>query len=298
MSHHRQPGAEAPGLGGEAGDVAAADQLAAHVDACRVAQRDAFGQQALGVLALMDAFEFGQLRLVVHAQRFRHARRLRAHHRNAVAYGGGDHVGQVVLALGVVVRQLVEPAGELAAGHDHDAGVHFADGALGVGGILLLDDAHDAAFAVAHDAAIAGRVVEADGEDGELVVAGRFGQLDQRVGAQQRHVAVKYEYRLVARQMRQRLADRVTGAELLGLQRPVDREIGEGRAHCVATVAVHHAGVRRVQGRCGAQHMPEQRAVRQGLQHLGQGGAHALALPGCQNDDLHRTPYGGKPRGF
>ena len=95
-----------------------------------------------------------------------------------------------------------------------------------------------------------------------------------------------------------RLPDGVTGTQLFGLQGPLHLGVGEGGAHRIAAVTEHDTGVRGLEGRCGTQHVPKQRAVRQGLQYLGQGGAHALALTGCKNDDLHRAPYGGKPRGF
>jgi hypothetical protein len=62
------------------------------------------------------------------------------HHRHAVGHGELDHVGQVVLALGVAVVQPRQPAFEQAGRHGHDAAVDLVDLALGLGGVLLLDD--------------------------------------------------------------------------------------------------------------------------------------------------------------
>ena len=79
-----------------------------------------------------------------------------------VTVGHGNDVGQIELALGILVVQTRQPAAQLAAvGHQH-ASVHLADGELLGVGILLLDDADHLAI-VAHDAAIAGRVVQHHG---------------------------------------------------------------------------------------------------------------------------------------
>src|SRR5690606_4200846 len=50
-------------------DIPPAQQAAADVDACRVGQRHAGFQQCVGLLALVDPFEFGLLDAAVHAQR-------------------------------------------------------------------------------------------------------------------------------------------------------------------------------------------------------------------------------------
>ena len=123
-----------------------------------------------GFLAV-HPLEFGELRLAVHPERFPDGRGLDRAHRNAFADRSRDHVGQVVLALRVVVAERPEPAREVARREDHDAGAHLAQRALGRGGVLLLHDAlHRAAFA--HDAAIAGRVVERHGDERDAVAGG------------------------------------------------------------------------------------------------------------------------------
>src|SRR3546814_10029113 len=71
-----------------------------------------------------------------------------------------EHVGQVVLALRVVDGQALQPALERHRVGGKDAGVDGADVALFLGGVLVFDDGADAAFRVAHDAAVAGRVLE------------------------------------------------------------------------------------------------------------------------------------------
>src|SRR3990172_596430 len=79
---------------------------------------------------------------------------MRAGYGDSGGRGEGDDAGEVVLALGVVVRQPREPGFQLRRGHDHDAGVHLPDRLLGVGRVLLLDDARNRA-GFAHHAAVA-----------------------------------------------------------------------------------------------------------------------------------------------
>ena len=102
-------------------------------------------------------------------------------HRHAVGHGQTDHVGQVVLALGVVVVDAGQPVLEPGGRRGQDACVDFLDGALGLGGVLVLDDAADLAGGVAHDAAVAGGIVQHLGEHGGAIAA-RGQQAAQRVG--------------------------------------------------------------------------------------------------------------------
>ena len=62
-------------------------------------------------------------------------------------------IGQVILALAVVVLQLVEGVEQVGAGEDVRAHVHFGDSPLLVGGVLFLDDALKLAGRVADDPA-------------------------------------------------------------------------------------------------------------------------------------------------
>ena len=71
-----------------------------------------------------------------------------------------DDVGQVVLALRVVVPERASHVRQLRGRRGHDAGVDLADRALARRRVLLLDDLPHRAARIAHDAAVAGRVVE------------------------------------------------------------------------------------------------------------------------------------------
>ena len=121
----------------------------------------------------------------------------------------------------------------------------------------------------------------------------------QGVDARQRHVAVQDQRRHGVQQMRQRLHDGVAGAQLWFLARqrhcasPAARRVRslEICRHGVTAVAVHDAdgaGGRFAAQRLGrVEHVRQQRPAGQWVQHLGQVGVHALALPGGENDDVH-----------
>ena len=92
---------------------------------------------------------------------------------------------------------------------------------------------------------------------------------------------------MVVVEVGQRLLHRVTSAELRLLPRP--RQVGgiEALAHHLPTVAIHHADALRVEGARGVEHVGQHRLAGDGLEDLGQHRAHALALAGSENDDLH-----------
>ena len=111
---------------------------------------------------------------------------------------------------------------------DVGAGVDLADEAFVVGGVLLLDDAIDAAVGVAHDAAVAGRVVEHGGEHGRGGVGGAVlgDELAEGRGVEQGDVAAD---------------DHDLALEALGQSR--DRELdGASRAGDLVLVDDDHLG--------------------------------------------------------
>ena len=85
---------------------------------------------------------------------------------------------------------MAQPARELGAGCYEDAGIDFADLALGIGGILLLHNALDSTIGPAHDAPVTGRVGEFSREQRHFVAARHIQQMRQRVMPRQRHIAI------------------------------------------------------------------------------------------------------------
>jgi len=106
----------------------------------------------------VDAFELSELQFVVDPFGFPVRLGLHRVDGHAVAHGQCDHVGQIVLALRVIVAQLVQPGCELGGGHGHHAGVDLIDRALSFVGIFVFNDAGDVMVGIAHDAAVTSRV--------------------------------------------------------------------------------------------------------------------------------------------
>ncbi len=158
-------------------DVGLASQRAAQVEPRRVGEPHALCHERLRLPQLPGTLERRQLRGAVDARHLERVGRDMRHHRHAVGGGQLDDVGEVVLALGIAVVQPGQPALEQAGGHGHHAAVDFADFALRLGRVLVLDDGHDLTaplFRGADDAPVARGVVELDGQQREpLAGAGR-----------------------------------------------------------------------------------------------------------------------------
>ena len=266
--------------------VASADECAAYVDAQGVRESDAGVEKQGGERALEHSLEHGEVGLAVHAERLPRVVRLHRADRHAVGDRERDHVGEVVLLLRVVVPQPIEPAREPRGRQDHQPGVDFGDCALGRARVLLLYDAHDLR-AVAHDAAVAGRLVELDGEEPDPLFPRSLHELQEGRVACQGHVPVQDQGGDGTVERGQRLLQCVAGAELRLLADPLDAFRGDGVAHRLPAVPIDDDRPRRSKVASAVQHVGQQRATPERVQHLGQVGAHALALPGCQDDHIH-----------
>ena len=213
--------------------VAAADELAAHVEASRVGQAHAGLHVHVCRCQLVAPLEVGQLHRAVDAEHLGLAAGGDAAHRNAVGDRQADDVGQVVLAGGVVVGEAPQPGQQALGRRGQHPGVDLADGALRRGGVFLLHDGDDAvacrarAGAAAHDAAVALRLGEVDREQAEGTGLGRLDQGLQAGGADQRHVAVEHQGAAARRQQRRGLLHGMAGAQL----RLLAREAGAARRH-------------------------------------------------------------------
>ena len=75
------------------------------------------------------------------------------------------------------------------------------------------------------------------------------------------------------------------GAELFALLHPGEVVGGQGLAYGVTTVADDHADTHGLEAAGEVEDMGEHGAAGDGVQHLGPGRAHALALAGGENDD-------------
>ena len=211
--------------------VPAAGERAAHVEARRVRQGHALLQQGVGDFALVHALQLGQLALGIHAFDFPDLRGLGCLHGDAVGHSEGDHVGEVVLLLRVLVLHAREPPRQPRRTGGEEAGIPLADRAFGLGRVLVLDDAQHAPPGVADDAAVAGRVRHHGRHHAEAALR-RLDQGTQRVGTNQRHIAIKHEDMGIGIDQRQRLHHGVPRAQLRLLLGPSDIGVArKGLAH-------------------------------------------------------------------
>ena len=90
--------------------IATAPERAADVDARRIREADALGHEFVDEARLQRTLGLSQLFLVVDTHNFFLAVGLDAVNRDAVGDGHLDDVGEVILALRVVVAEPVEPA--------------------------------------------------------------------------------------------------------------------------------------------------------------------------------------------
>ena len=107
-----------------------------------------------------------------------------------VVFGGFECVGQVELALSIVGFEVGDRFSQQFGVEHVDGRVHFMHGQFATVGVLLFHNAQHVAFAVADDAAIAGRIVKNGGEHGGAIAALLMEgeQVVQRVGVKQRHI--------------------------------------------------------------------------------------------------------------
>ena len=218
-----------------------------------------------------------------------------------------DDVGEVVLALGVVGRQVAQRRAEEVAAEGVDARADLADLPLLAAGVALLDDAQHPVVGTADDPAVAGRVVQHRRQHGDGVVVGDVGgdELVERLGPQQRRVAGEHDDRrlvveVVARDGRHPARRRVAGAALLELLderdvRPRRGELGDLRGDLLGVMADDDRGRRRPQPLQGLDDVEDHRPAADHVQRLGAVGAHPRALAGGEHDgrNAHST---GLPR--
>jgi hypothetical protein len=167
----------------------------------------------------VNALELGQLGAAVHAQCFPIVTGLGGDDGHALSDRGGNDIGKVVLALGVVVGEAGEPSAQCRGGRSEDAGVDFMNGARGLVGVFVLDDSANCA-ALADDAAVAGGVGQVDGEKRQGAIRCGLYQAVERGRLGERHIAIEDKRGHRVDQVGQRLHDGVTGAALRRLQGP------------------------------------------------------------------------------
>ena len=261
------------------GNILRAAQLAPHIEPGRVRQAHALLHQLQRHAPLVGPLQFGQLHRAVDTGHLHGIVDLVRHDGYSIGHGKLHHIGQVVLSLGILVVQTRQPGLQQPGRHCHDAAVHLMDRQLFRCGVFLFRNrAHCALRAArAHDAAIAGGVRKIDGQQRQLVSATRRHQRTQGVDAGQRHIAREHDHDAVIGQLRHRLLHGVAGAQLWLLSYEINAQSAcSPRIHCAGCFHFHSTmtgnddGLADLQSPCSVQHMAQQRATGQRMQHLGQ----------------------------
>ena len=221
------------------------DEAAAQIKSCRVGQSGALLHQCSGLSQLVAALKFGQLHGAVDTGHLRGVGDLVRGHRHAVSHCKFDDVGEVVLALRVVVVKPAQPLAQQTRGQGHDAAVNFGDGALGLAGVLVLNNRqHSPPGRSAHDAAVAAGVRQVQGEQSQLTTVAKGQQRLQSVGGGQGHVARQDKRDAVILKLGQGLLHRMAGAQLRllphALQGQVHRAASQRGLHHFSTVSGNH----------------------------------------------------------
>ena len=213
----------------------------------------------------------GQLDPVVDAHRLLRVCRRQCRHLFPGSPGSGDHVGQVVFPLGVVVGQAGQQGEDPRRGKYVDAGIDLADGTLAWGGILLLDNALDTVIA-ADDPPVAVRVGKVRGQHRDrgalFTMVGQ--QSRQRGSAQQRHIAAQQQ-QLAAKTLKGRhgAAQGMPGTKLFGLQGEIHPAPGKSLPNQLRTMADHRDHRVGTQGPGRTDHVGQQWFSGNRVQNLG-----------------------------
>ncbi len=274
--------------------VAADGGVGADPGLSRVDEGDAFGHPVLVDAVASDAGELGELRAGVHAQAVAIVGSVEDGHVLAGGLENLDHVGQVVLVLGILAGNVTNVGGELGAVKGVAAGVALQQG-LGLLGraVLLLDDALDGAVRVELDAPVAKGLGRGEGQYGCGVRAVGDGlrELRDGLGLDEGQVTVEHDHGPLADAAGlDRDAHGVTGAQALGLLHRLDGNGGacvgavEDRADLVG-VAAHHDDHAVAAGGDGRVDDPaDHRLAQDFVRDLGVVGLHAGSLAGSEDD--------------
>ncbi len=229
-------------------------------------------------------------------------------HRRGVVLGGdgadvvarlaqhADHVGQVVLALGVLRAEPPQRRGEQAAPEAVDRGVDLRDlELLGAGVGPFHDVVHPVLVVAHHPPEAEGQLVEIGGEEGRrgiglAVLAGEAGQHlgpDER-GVTGHHEHVTVEVRVVG-EGGERHADCVSGAALHTLLHELDRHLAgdlllQGLRHPFGAVADDDHDPFEGQRDERVHDVEQHRAATERVQDLGGLGVHARSLAGREDN--------------
>src|SRR3954452_6745103 len=262
-------------------DIRLAVQLAADIDARWIGERDAALEEAGSLLPLINALELGELRFAVHAQNLEQLGGLRSTNRRPVGDRERHYVGQVELALRVVIADFGQPPRELGSRRSENSGVDFRNTFLRGGCVALLDDA--AHFtALSYDASVAGWIWRRGSNQQQCVLAVQHAL--QRRRSDEWNVAVEHQ-RVLRAQMRHGLLGGVRGTELRLLLDEDQVVLSQRLPNLFPTVSIDDDDALWPQAAGRAHDVTQQRAAGKRVQNFGLRGKHPRPLTGGQDDD-------------
>ena len=247
---------------------------------------DAGGHVRVVDAALHDLGDLSQLDAGVDAQALGGVVGGKRKHGAAGVAADLEHVGEVELALGIVVADLSQRIEQSACVEAVEAGVALVDRRLLGRGVLLLDDALDLAVGIADDATVTGGVVQLHGEHhhGGVVPVAHLRQAGDGLGLDERAVAGEHRQRPVE-------AGKGVGAGQHRARRAVLhflhhylRVALDQRDDLFAGMADHRCHLGDAGGVGSVDHPAHKRLAQNLVGHLGLFGFHAGARARSQND--------------
>ena len=175
---------------------------ASNIEARGVDDSHARQHQLASQLTPQSRLELGELGLIVDAQHLDYIRGDERIDGNLLLGGHSNDVREVILSLGVVVAQSLQPLFQEPGRCGQHACIAFADLELFLRGVLLLDDLLHAAMLAPDDAAVSRRVVELHCQKPGLLRPGKRQQLRQSPAGDERHVAIENEHPVIVRDAR------------------------------------------------------------------------------------------------
>ncbi len=218
--------------------VAPNAHFTAHIESRRVTQGHASRHQTTGFAHLVMTLQLGKLFAIIGTLHFHRVVRLLCGNHQTIVGCHGNHVGEVILALGIVVGQPPQPVSEMSGRHRENSGIAFGDSLLRVTRVLMLDDGTDTILIITNDTAITGRVIQRNGQQAQLLRVDQFEQARERFHFDQRYIAIKNQHG-VSRQCGQRLSNRMTGTELLVLHHEIQVIGCQLFTHGISAVSNH-----------------------------------------------------------
>ena len=261
-------------------------RVRADPDLVGVDHGDAGGHMRVVDAALHDLGDLGQLDAGVDAQALGGVVGGERQHGAASVAADLEHVGEIELALGVIIADLGQRVEQGAGVEAVEAGVALVDRCLLGRGVLLLDDALDLPVGIADDAAVAGGVVQLHGEHhhGGVVLVAHLCQAGDGLGLDERAVAGEHRQGAVEAGESVGAGEHRARRAVLHFLHHNLRVALDQRDDLLAGMADHRCHLGDAGSVGGIDHPAHERLAQNLVCHLGLFGLHTGARARSQND--------------